>query len=94
MNSAKSQRNFKLQVLVQLQSNRMHEYIFCSKTSRPYESKVLGVIVDPPLSWNENSDKICKKITLSIGAIRRLRNFVDKDTLLSVYFPLVYFSTL
>ena len=41
------------------------------------------------LSWNENTDKICKKITSGIGAVRLLRDFVDKDTLLSVYFALV-----
>ena len=45
------------------------------------------------LSWNENTDKICKKITSGIGAVRLLRDFVDKDTLLSVYFALAHCST-
>lgn len=48
------------------------------------ETKSLGVIVDQHLSWNGNTDYICKKITKGIGAMRRLRPIVDNNTLLSV----------
>ena len=49
----------------------------------------MKVKVDHHLSWNANTDKICKKVTSGIEAIRRLRDFFDKDTLLTVYFALV-----
>ena len=41
------------------------------------------------LSWKCNTDNIYKKITSGIAALRSLRDFFDKDTLLSVYHALV-----
>ena len=49
------------------------------------ECKTLGVTVDQQLSWKSNTDNICKKITAGISALRRLKEFADKQTLLSVY---------
>ena len=53
------------------------------------ESKSLGVLLDQHLSWNSNTDVICKKISAGISALRRLKNFADKKTLLSIYNSLV-----
>lgn len=50
----------------------------------------LGVTIDQHLSWNSNTDNICKKITAGISALRRLKDFADKETLLSVYNALIY----
>jgi hypothetical protein len=36
-----------------------------------------------------NSENICKKITAGISAIRRVKPFVDKDTLISIYNAIV-----
>ena len=55
-----------------------------------HECKSLGVIIDQHLSWNSNTDNICKQITAGISALRRLKDFADKQTLLSVYNALVY----
>ena len=41
--------------------------------------------VDQHLSWKSNTEYICKKITAGISALRRLKEFADKQTLLSVY---------
>ena len=53
------------------------------------ECKTLGVTVDQHLSWKSNTENICKKITSGISALRRLKDFVHKQTLLSVYNALV-----
>ena len=53
------------------------------------ECKTLGVVVDQHLSWKSNTGYICKRITSGIFALRRIREFVDRDTLLSVYNSLV-----
>ena len=50
-----------------------------------HECKTLGVTVDQHLSWKSNTDIICRKITSEISALRRLKDFVDRQTLLSVY---------
>ena len=41
------------------------------------------------LSWKSNTENICRKITSGISALRRLRDFVDRQTLLSVYNAIV-----
>ena len=50
-----------------------------------YKCKTLGVTIDQHLSWKSNTDTICKKITAGISAIRHVKPFVDKDTLISIY---------
>ena len=54
-----------------------------------YECKTLGVTVDQHLSWKSNIENICKKITAGISAIRRVKPFVDKETLISIYNAIV-----
>ena len=49
------------------------------------EYKTLGVTVDQHLSWKSNTENICKKITSGISALRRLKEFVDRQTLVSIY---------
>ena len=46
------------------------------------------------MSWKSNTGHICKKITSGLGALRRVREFVDKDALLAIYNALVqpYFN--
>ena len=54
-----------------------------------YESKSPGVTIDQHLSWNQNTEKICKKIVSGISARRQARDFITKDTLVSIYNALV-----
>ena len=54
-----------------------------------YKCKTLGIIVDQHLSWKSNTKNICKKITAGISALRRIKPFVDKDTLISIYNAIV-----
>ena len=49
-----------------------------------YECKTLGITVDQHLSWKNNTDIICKKLTAGISAIRRIKPFVEKETLISI----------
>ena len=41
------------------------------------------------MSWKSNTENICKKITSGISALRRLKEFVDRQTLVSVYNAIV-----
>ena len=45
---------------------------------------MLGVEIDQHLTWKSNSETISKKVNSGIFALRSLKPFVDKDTLLSV----------
>ena len=48
------------------------------------------MLIDKHLSWNDNTNHICKKVTAGISALRRLKEYADKHTLLSVYNALIY----
>ena len=50
--------------------------------------KYLGVIVDSHLSWKHHIDHIASKLSKVVGIIARLRHFVPKATLLSIYHSL------
>ena len=50
-----------------------------------HECKTLGVTADQHLSWKSNTGNICKKITSGISALRRSKDFFDRQTLLSIY---------
>ena len=41
------------------------------------------------LSWKNNSEIVCKKVTAAISAIRRGKLFVDQDTLILIYNAIV-----
>ena len=56
---------------------------------RVVECKTLGVTLDQHLSWKSNTENICNKITSGISALRRLKEFIDRKTLVSVYNAIV-----
>ena len=68
-----------------------HPNIFIEneKIKQVYECKTLGVTIDQHLSWKSNTENICKKITAGISAIRRVKPFVDIETLVSIYNAIV-----
>ena len=59
-----------------------------------FQCKTLGVTVDENLCWKSNTDSICKKISCGIYALKRIKEYVDKKTLVSVYNAIIqpYFS--
>ena len=59
------------------------------KIKQVCNTSVLGVEIDDKLSWNKHIDKVAKKVASGIGAIRKIRDFVDQKTLISVYQALI-----
>ena len=51
--------------------------------------KYLGVLVDEHLTWKHQIDNVSKKISRGVGILSKLRNFVDKDILINIYYCLV-----
>ena len=54
------------------------------KINQVGNATVLGVEIDDRLSWDSHIDKVAKKVTSGIGAIRKIRDLVDRETLISV----------
>ena len=52
-------------------------------------TKLLGVEIDEHLKWEKHVDHIASKVSSGIGAIKKLKEFVDRDTLVLVYNALI-----
>ena len=51
--------------------------------------KYLGLMIDSNLSWKYHIESICHKISKSIGIIAKIRHYVPRLVLLSVYNSLI-----
>ena len=51
--------------------------------------KYLGIMIDSDLSWKNHIDFICHKISKSIGIIAKLRHYIPRHLLLSIYHTLI-----
>ena len=49
----------------------------------------LGVQIDEHLTWARHVENIAKKIASAIGALKRVRQFIDTDTALKIYEALI-----
>jgi hypothetical protein len=56
---------------------------------RVTKTKSLGIQIDQFLSWDNHLEEICKKASSGIGAIRRLKSYVSRESLISVNYALV-----
>ena len=53
--------------------------------SRVYQFKILGVMLDPYLSWNEHIDYITCKISAKFGMLRKERKVIPRGLCLILY---------
>ena len=58
--------------------------------SRVLKTKFLGVVVDSKLSWKEHIAYITGKIARGIGLISKARRYLNRDSLLSLYYYFIY----
>ncbi|KXJ15113.1 putative RNA-directed DNA polymerase from transposon X-element [Exaiptasia diaphana] len=60
-------------------------HIESSKIKQVSKTKSIGVIIDETLSWAEHVNYISKKISSAIGALKRVRCFIDQATAAKIY---------
>ena len=60
------------------------------KIEKTQQAKFLGVIIADNLSWQPHIDYISKKVSKSIGILYRLSKYVNRATLISLYYSLIY----
>ena len=58
--------------------------------SQVKNTKFLGIIIDDQLTWKSHIEHIVNKMSKSLGIIFKLRQFCNKETLLNLYYTLVY----
>ena len=64
---------------------RIHDQII----KRFDHTKSLGLTIDDHLSWCKYVDKICKKVSSAIGALKRVQPFISKETAIQIYNALI-----
>ena len=52
--------------------------------------KYLGVVLDNKLTWNPHIAQVKKQITQACGALTRLRHYLPINSLITVYYSLVF----
>ena len=52
--------------------------------------KLLGVLFDEFLSFNEHISHVCAKISKSLFCINKIKNFVDKNALKMLYYAMIH----
>jgi len=62
---------------------------FISLDNKDYV-KYLGLLLDSTLSWKHHINYISTKISKSVGIIAKLRHYIPRETLLSLYWALVH----
>ena len=56
---------------------------------RVEHAKSLGLIIDDRLSWSNHIKELCRKISLAIGALRRIRSLISQSTAVQIYNALI-----
>ena len=57
---------------------------------KSFRVKYLGVYIDCHFTWHDHIDYICGKISKNINIMVKLKHYVSKATLISVYYSLIY----
>ena len=59
------------------------------RISRVSSSESLGLTMDENLTWSKHIDNISKKVSSGIGALKRMRSFISRETAIKVYQGLI-----
>ena len=52
--------------------------------------KYLGLMIDSNLSWKKQVECVLKKVRRGIGILSKIRHYITKDILKSLYYTLIY----
>ena len=65
-----------------------------SKLNPSDHVKYLGIFLDKNLAWDYHISQLSNKLSRSNGVMYKLRKYIPKQTLLSVYYSIFYYSHL
>ena len=71
------------------QSDEIDIEIDGEKIKRVDHTKSLGLVIDDRLSWSKHVEEISRKVSSSIGALKRVRSFISINTAVQIYNALI-----
>ena len=69
--------------------DKLSIYINSKPISQVKSAKTLGLHIEETLSWSKHLEHIYKKVGPLLALLKRIRNYVDQDTLVSTYKALI-----
>ena len=69
--------------------NNLNICVDNTQIKRVQYTKSLGVTIDENLTGKNHIDTICKKVSSGIGALKRVRRFVNRETAVKAYRGLI-----
>ena len=60
-----------------------------SQIQRTHVKKFLGIYIDDRLTFGDHVNKICTKMSRSVGVMRRLRTFLPRDVLKQRFYTFI-----
>ena len=57
---------------------------------RVNSTKFLGLIIDDKLKWHDHIQHVKHKIARSVGILYKIRHYLNKETLLNMYYTFVF----
>ena len=71
--------------------NRINNiYIDGTEIDTVSHTQFLGDIIDNEINWNEHIKYTCKNSTKSVGIFWKIKNKVNKQTLINLYYTFIY----
>ena len=64
------------------------------KIKRVDHTKSLGHVIDDRLSWSKHVEEISRKVSSSIGALKRVWPFISINTAVQIYNALFYLTSI
>ena len=77
------------QRLSKLEKVKLNIKVGDSVLTQVSEAKLLGVHIDPHLSWQPHIHSLCSKVSKKLGLLRRLRKVMPHNTMKTIYNTLV-----
>ena len=77
------------QRLATFENNDLNIFVNDKKIKKVQTTESLGLTIDEHLTWKNHINNITKKISSAISALKRVRPFIDRDTVVKAYKGLV-----
>ena len=72
-----------------IKTNDVNVIMQQNNIERVNSTKFLGLIIDDKLKWHEHIQQVTHKIARSVGILYKIRHYLNKQTLLNMYYTFV-----
>lgn len=75
---------------IELNFNLLPPLILAEIFEKASNIKYQRIVIDHHLSWHDHIDYVCDKVSRSINIMNKVKRYLGKHCLISIYYSLVY----